>query len=245
MTRDQAREILLLYRPGTADAEEPEVIQAMAVARGDPELARWFEQHAAFQSAMRAGFRQIPVPEYRKRELLAGRKIIRPVAWWQTPVWLAAAAAVLMLVAGLAVFWLRPGVPDRFADFQAMMVSKALNPAYAMDWTTNSMPALRQSLAHRGAPADYAVPRGLAGLPLTGGAALTWRTNPVSMVCFDRGDKQMVFLFVMNRSALKDPPPEKPLVGRVDALMTVSWVSGDKAYLLAGPEEANFLQKYL
>lgn len=244
MNSDQAKEILLLYRPGTADAEDPEIVEAMAVARRDPELARWFERHVAFQSAMRTSFRQIAVPEHLKLELLAGRKIIRPSVWWQRPVWLAA-AAVVVIALGLAAFWLRPTVPDRFANFQQMMVSKAENVAYAMDWPTNDMRALRTALAGRGAPANYEVPKGLARLQLTGGAALTWRANPVSMVCFDRGDKQMVFLFVMKRSALKDPPPEKPLVAKIDALTTVSWTSGDQAYLLAGPEEANFLQKYL
>jgi uncharacterized membrane protein YbaN (DUF454 family) len=241
---DQAREILLLYRPGTADAEDPEIIEAMAVARRDPQLARWFEDHVAFQSAMRASFRQIAVPDQLKLELLTGHKLIRPPAWWQRPVWLAAAAAVV-LVLGLAAFWLRPAVPDRFANFQEMMVSKAENVAYAMDWPTNDMPALRAALATRGAPANYDVPKGLASLQLTGGTALTWRANPVSMVCFDRGDKQMVFLFVMKRSALKDPPPGKPLVAKIDTMMTVSWTTGDQTYVLAGPEEANFLQKYL
>lgn len=245
MNREQAKEILMLYRPGTADAEDPDIVQAMAVARQDPDLARWFEQHLAFQTAMRAGFRQLQVPEHLKLELLAGQKIIRPAVWWRQPVWMAAAAAVVVLCVGIAALWLRPATPDRFLDFQQTMVSKALNPAYAMDWTTNNMAALRQSLASRGAPSDYEVPRGLSRFSLTGGGALTWRTNPVSMVCFDRGDKQMVFLFVMNRTALKDPPPASPVVGRINAMVTVSWVSGDKAYLLAGPNEAGFLQKYL
>jgi hypothetical protein len=65
------------------------------------------------------------------------------------------------------------------------------------------------------------------------------------MVCFDRGDKQMVFLFVMKRAALKDPPPAKPLITRIDALTTVSWTTGDRTYLLAGPQDADFLRKYL
>ena len=234
----------MLYRPGTADAEDPEIIEAMAVARRDPELARWFERHVAFQSAMRAGFQQIAVPDHLKVELLTGLKIIRPSVWWQRPVWLAA-AAVVVLALGLAALWLRPAVPDRFVNFQEMMVSKAENVAYAMDWPTNDMSALRTALATRGAPANYDVPKGLARLQLTGGAALTWRANPVSMVCFNRGDNQMVFLFVMKRSALKDPPPERPLVVKISAMTTVSWTKGDEAYVLAGPEEANFLQKYM
>ena len=84
-----------------------------------------------------------------------------------------------------------------------------------MDLVTNDMRQIRQFMAQRGAPADYHVPRGLERLQLTGGGRLTWRNNPVSMVCFDRGDKQMLFLFVMKRSAVKDPPPKTPRVAEV------------------------------
>ena len=55
----------------------------------------------------------------------------------------------------------------------------------------------------------------------------------------------MLFLFVLNRSAIKDPPPAAPRLAKVNALLTASWTQGDKAYVLAGPEEVNFLQKYL
>jgi len=89
------------------------------------------------------------------------------------------------------------------------------------------------------------VPRGLKQLQLTGGGLLRWRSQPVTMVCFDRGDKQMLFLFVMARSAVKDPPPETPQVVKVNKLLTAQWSQADKTYLLAGPEEADFVRKYL
>jgi hypothetical protein len=65
------------------------------------------------------------------------------------------------------------------------------------------------------------------------------------MICFHRGDQQMLFLFVMNRNAVKNPPPDSPTFVKVSKLSTVSWSDGDKTYFLAGPEEPNFLQKYL
>ena len=243
MTPSQAKEILLLYRPGMADAEDPQVVAAVDLVRRDPELARWFERHLAFQNAMRATFRQIGAPAHLKAALLAQQKIVRPSLWWQRPVWLSAVAA-LVLILGLAVLWLKPAGPNRFANFQARMVSTALRE-YRMDLVTNDMRQLRQFIAGKGAPSDYQLTKGLEQLSLTGGGCLQWRSHPVAMVCFNRGDDQMLFLFVMKRSALNDPPPAAPQVSKVTDLQTVSWSQGEYTYILAGPEEPQFLRKYL
>jgi hypothetical protein len=243
----EAKEVLLLYRPGTADTAEPQMAAALELARRDPELGRWFDEHRAFQKAMRAKFQQIEVPAHLKSSLLIqGRVqpgIVPSRLWWRSPVWLTATVAVLLLL-GMVGFWLKPHGPDRFADYQARMVSEAQRE-YRMDLVTNQMQQIRRFMASRGAPADYHVTRGLEHLQLTGGGCLTWRSQPVAMVCFDRGDKQMLFLFVMNRSAVKDPPPPTPQLAKVRQMLTASWTEGDNTYVLAGPEEVEFLKKYL
>jgi hypothetical protein len=241
----QAKQVLLLYRPGTRDAEDPEIRQAMELARQDPELGQWFAQHLAFQSALRAKFRSIEVPDHFKVALLAQQKIVRPSFPWRSPVWLAAAAIFLVLF-GLAGFWFRPSVPDRFAQYRETVVSAAVR-MYGMDIETREMTQLRPFFAHKGAPADYDVTEGLARLPLKGGGLLRWRGNPVSMVCFDRAGATL-FLFVMKRSALKDPPPVSPPsaeLAQVDGLLTASWTRGEDIYVLAGPQEPGFAEKYL
>jgi hypothetical protein len=247
VNRSEAKEVLLLYRPGTADAADPQVAEALALARRDLELGRWFDQHVAFQKAMGAKFRQIEVPAHLKTSLLiqgaAQTQVPPSQAWWRSPLWLTTAVAVLLLL-GVAGVWLKPRVPDRFANYQARMVSQALRE-YRMDLVTRDMQQLRQFMAVRGSPADYRLTQGLERLQLTGGGLLTWRSHPVSMVCFDRGDKQMLFLFVMKRSAVKDPPPETPQLTRVREMATASWSHGDNTYILAGPEEADFVRKYL
>jgi uncharacterized membrane protein YbaN (DUF454 family) len=243
MTFPEAKQVLLLYRPGTADAQDPEVAAALALVKQDPELRRWFDQHCAFQQAMRRKVRQIAPPPGLKARILGAHKVIRSRVWWQNPVWLAAAAAVVLL-ATLALFWLRPRVPDQFADYQHRMVGAALRD-YRMDVVTNNMEVVRRVLSEKGAPADYAVPPRLQQLALTGGGALRWRSNPVAMVCFERSTNQMMYLFVIHRSALKDPPPAAPRVAKVNKLMTASWTQGDNSYVLAGPEDPEFLQKFL
>ena len=215
----------------------------MAVAHRDPELGKWFDQHQAFQMAMRAKLREVQAPEHLKAALLAKPKIVPlPRLRWQHPAWLAAAAVIVVLLS-LAAFWPRQRIPDRFSDYRLTMVVAAENP-YLMDVTNSDMRVLRAKLAQKNAPAGYALTPGLAKLQLTGGVALKWRNNPVSMVCFDRGNKQMVFLFVLSRSALKDPPPEKPEVRTVDGLTTASWSRGELTYVLAGQPERDF-DRYL
>ena len=242
MTRTEAQKVLMLYRPGTADAEDPHVAQAMEVARRDPELARWFENHCRFQQALRAKLREMEAPAHLKMAVLAGQKLVPLHSWWQKPVWLAAAAAIILLLT-LLPFHPPTMIPDRFANFRDMMVSIALKD-YRMDWETNDMGRLRQLMASKGAPADYEVPPALDKLKLTGGAALAWRSQPVSMVCFDEGHKRMLFLFVMHDAGLKDPPPSAPALAKVSSYLTASWRSGDKTYVLVGPDEPAFKQYF-
>ena len=58
MNSREAKEILLLYRPRTADANDPEFSEALALAKKDPELATWFEQHCTLQTAVMTGWRR-------------------------------------------------------------------------------------------------------------------------------------------------------------------------------------------
>ncbi len=247
MTAAQAKQVLLLYRPGAADNVEPEMRQALELAGQDYELGRWFEEHRAFQKTVRKKLRDIQPPPHLKTLLLARcpapALVVPPRAAWRVPVW-ASALAVAMLLLGLAALVFRSPRTDRFVHFQERMVSVALRE-YRMDMETDDMGQVRQFLAQSGGPADYLVPRGLQRLKLTGAGLLRWRNHPVSMVCFNRGDGQMLFLFVMNRSAVKDPPPARPRLEKISDLVTASWSAGDKSYVLAGPEDAAFADKYL
>lgn len=257
MTSQEAKQILLLYRPGTADALDPEVAAALELARRDPEVRRWLEQHVEFQLAMRARFRDIEVPgaglviarlnqrfRAEQPETRANPAVVTSVvAWWRRLTWVGAAATLAALLV-LIFFWLQPVRPDRFADYQRMMVSTALR-GYNMECATNDMPPLRRYFEAKGAPGDYSLAPGLGKLRLLGGTALTWRNHPVAMICFDLPDNQKVWLFVLNRSAFKDPPAATPAESKISTLMTTSWTEGDKTYVLAGPPEAGFTRRYL
>lgn len=242
MTRSEAKQVLLLFRPGGSHADDPEMAQALEQVRHDAELRHWFDEHCALQATVRAKFNEIEVPADAKARLLAAQKIVRPNVWWRQPASWAAAAVVAVLI-GLSTVWVKPRTPDRFADYQSRMVRTVLRE-YRMDIVTNDMRQIRRFMAAQGAPADYVLPTGLEQLQLTGGGLLRWRSKPVAMVCFNRGDNQMLFLFVLDHSAVKDPPPEVPTLSKINKLLTASWTGDGKTYILAGSEEADFVRKY-
>jgi hypothetical protein len=243
MNPEQAKSVLTLYRPDSGDAGDPSIRTALAQVERDPELKQWFDRHCAVQLELRQKFRAIPVPANLEEKIVAEAKVVRAGSLWRRPAWLAAAAAVALLL-GLSALWLRPRPQARFADCRSRLVRTVLRE-YRMDLLTNDHGPIRAYLASHGAPSDYALTKGLEGLSVTGAGLLRWHNHPVSMVCFDRGDQQMLFLFVINHAAAADPPPAKPVLTKVNKLLTASWSQGANTYVLAGPEDPGFARKYL
>ena len=79
-----------------------------------------------------------------------------------------------------------------------------------------------------------------------GGAVLRWQNKTVSMVCFDLGNHNDLFLFVASRADLPDAPPtSEPQFTNIGKLTAASWSTGDRTYVLAGPGDEQFVRRYL
>ena len=246
MTSQLAKAILLRYRPGTADANDPEFAEALAQAKRDSELGRWFAQQQAFHITIRDRFRQLPAPADLKENILAGyRPAPIPVRWQQPAFQALAAAAAIMLLIGVALFWSQPREDRSFAAFQSRVVRNAQR-GYAMEITTTNLSEIRRFLEAQGAHADYVLPAPLERLPGDGGAVLRWRNKPVSMVCFDLGNHNDLFLFVASRADLPDgPSTSEPQFTQIGRLTAASWSAGERTYVLAGPGDEQFVRRYL
>lgn len=261
MTRAEAKRILAACRPDRPETHDPLVIEALALAQRDPELQRWFEQHAAFQSALRESFHRLPVPGDLAERLLAAHRApagslastvasatapgaprvrrLWPVAWRRV-----ALAAAVLLLAALSLVVFRPGrAEDSFATFRARMVRSVLRE-YRMEIVTNDMAQIRQFLATNQAPADYEVPGGLARLAPVGAGLLSWQGQRVSMVCLDSGQNDIFFLFIVDPRAVRRPPPAQPEFTRVNKLATASWTRGGRCYVLAAARDLDTLRRY-
>ncbi|HUD48954.1 MAG TPA: hypothetical protein VMR33_19130 [Candidatus Baltobacteraceae bacterium] len=245
MTREQARKTLLLYRPGTADAADPDIAEALALAGQDPELARWLEQHCAQQGILRAKIRQIPVPAGLKEQIISERRIFTQRRFLRRTLTLIA-ASVAVILAGWwgAVLWQLPPNDDTFSNYRQRMISGALR-GYSMDFESSNAKQIRAYLAQQKTAEDYVLPAGLQKATATGCAIKTWQGARVAMLCFrtgrplPSGGNSDLWLFVVDRTSVKGAPAGgSPQFAQVNKLMTATWTQGDKLYLLgtAGDE---------
>lgn len=255
MTRDEARRTLSLFRPWTNDAEAPEFAEALALTRQDAELGRWFAQHCAAQSAIRAGFQSISPPAGLKEQIISEHKARVRAAKWGNPRTIAATICVLTALVVICVWFLRSPYGESGTDFTAYrsrMVRTALSPSYSMDLETNSTPAIRAYLAQHQATSNYALSQPLTTTTATGCGVLNWQGHRVTMVCFHSGrplppgEKTDLFLFVMDRDAAPNAPKSgQPQFAQVNRMLTASWTQDGMVYLLAAPGDEEFLKKYL
>jgi len=251
MTNEQAKQILQLYRPGTADATDPEFAEALAACERDAELKQWFAHHCALYAAIRSKFKKIAVPEALKEQIIAER----PVP--QTPVWqklVLAGGAVALAVIALVVLKpnIRPPEPHDFATYRNSM-GKLTSGYYAMDTNSSDLSVIRTYLAERKSIADFILPENLQnGAKALGCVATTWQGKPVSMVCFasgrptDPNQPSDLWLFISGDDiATESPKTSTPAFAKYADLITASWKVGNRTYILAAKGIEQFLEKYL
>ena len=251
MNRDEAKTILLLYRPGTADAGDPEIAAALALAKQDPELTRWLVEHCARQEAVRAGFRKITAPAGLKEQIISEQAAHEKMLFWRQRAVLAVAAVVVALVVLTPLWFQHRGQDDTYANYRNRMASVALR-GYSMELATNNPASVRAYLAQNDAPSDYVLPAPLEKAALTGCAIESWQGAKVSMICFRTGkplppgEQSDLWLFVIDRSRVKDAPPagSRQMI-QISRLRMVTWTEGDKLYVLGMAGDEQTLRQFL
>jgi hypothetical protein len=253
MTENEAKEILRLYRPGTADKDDASFAEALALCERDAELKKWFAEHCALYSAIRAKFKQIAVPEGFKEQIIAERKVHTAVPVWQKAVLVAGAVAVLALVVSQILFNRRPSEPHDFATYSGSMVRYA-NGYAVMDTNTTDLNVIQQFLGQKDSIADYVLPEKLQkNAKAAGCVATTWQGKKVSMICFETGRPLKpgfpsdLWLFITDRSAASGTPTSAtPQFKEYEnGIAAASWTIGNRTYVLATQGDKEFLSRFL
>jgi hypothetical protein len=251
MSNLEARQILALFRPGTADEQDDAFDAARQLAKSDPDLARWFEEHCEAYLILRQKFRSIRIPPGLKEQILSERKIQRPFFQRYWGPLLAVAAAVALLIGIESGYLPLLLSPHSYPAYRQRMTEEALG-GYYMDLLSKDPVAIRKFLAEKKAPADYSLPAGLQSAAVVGCAVASWQSNAVSLICFktgrplEPGVQSDLWLFVTERNTVPNaPPPGGPLIARVKKATTATWSDESKVYLLAVAGDEAFLRKYL
>lgn len=244
MNNQEAKLILQAYRPGGADASDAFFAEALEQARKDPELQKWFAEETAFNSRVQARLENaIPIPAGLKSNLLALRKTVPVTPWWSRPANLALAAAILVM-AGLAILFLFPQRPAQLEAFRETMAQHSLQMQDHVEFQSHDLAQIEQWLRGSGVKTDFNLPATLQGGVPQGCRIVDWNGRKATMVCFMVNGAHMD-LFVMDRSGLPEFPENgAPQFAKADGLMTATWASGSKVYLLTGENE-ELLQKIL
>jgi hypothetical protein len=247
----EAKRILALFRPGSADETDPTFEQARQLAKTDPELARWFDAHCETYLVLQRKFHAIPIPPGLKEQILSERKIHRSVfqRHWRPLLALAAVVAFLLGIdAGFGPFH---GATNRYAGYRKRMIKSALG-SYYMDLTAVDPVRIRDFLKENNAPADYPLSAGLKSAPVVGCVVSSWQGNPVAMICFKSGrplppgDQSDLWLFVTRRQTVANGSASSaPVIARVNKAITASWSDDHNNYLLAVVGDEALLRKYL
>lgn len=236
MNREEDKYLLRAYRVGGQDANDSQFCEALERLKQDPELARWFAEEQAIDSRIADKLGVFPVPRDLKAQLLAARKILRPVPWWRKPVRLAAAAAAIAVLVGTIATWFSLAAREKFGDFRSFAAAMTATRTDLLDFTSRDPNEIKQSLANRGeAPADFVIPAGLNRRPGIGCCVMNWRGEKVSMVCFELENRKVAHLFVVDRARLRQSPSEgAQAVASNMGITTVAWSDAKNVYVLAG-----------
>jgi hypothetical protein len=249
VNNQEAKEVLMLYRPGIADEDDPEFAQALTVARQDPELSQWFAEHCAIQEALCGKFRQIPIPEGLKEQIISERPM-PPVNPIRSRVALVAAAVIIVFLIGSVLqVYLQPHEDKTIVGLRHRVSHVVARSYPEMDLVTSNLGEVRGYLATKGQE-NISLPGPLEKTATTGCALLHWQNKPVAMICFNSGRTAQtkepdLFLFVASRSDVPGSPrPGRPELVKTNKLLSATWSSGDKTYILLARGSDNFLRDY-
>jgi len=161
MNHQEAKNILQLYRPNGADANDSDFAEALQLAEENEALKAWFESEVAFDQAFAgkltaitppAGFRERILAEApRQDQELNSQKVV----WWQSAApWSAAACFLLLGIIGILLFknpeQLRPDSQTAITSNVSKQAQPALQPALSSTISKqakSSVPALAHYVA--------------------------------------------------------------------------------------------------
>jgi hypothetical protein len=241
MTREQAKEILSLYRPNGGDSDDPFFVEALERADSDPDLKKWFAEQQAFDTRMAGAIGSIIPPEDLKKQLL--RSVRQPREWWNRPLRRLelAAAACIALTIGLVALWTH----DRGSGMSVR--DRAIEASWGgerhVNLETSNLAEIRRFIAAHDSRGDFKLPPELTAMRPRGCSLLNVDGKKVPFVCFVDETKHL-HLVVLDKNVCAVSPSETPEFDRWNSMQLTTWTQGDLTFVLTGMRPVDFVKKF-
>ncbi len=243
MKSNEAKPLLEAYRPGGADAQDPQFQEALKQVGRDPELADWFADQRDFDTAFAANLKAVATPADLKDAILAAGRIVKPRLWqdWRVRVTAAAAGVVLLAVAGGLLGTIKA---EHFPEFRAQLIEQAWDGQAHLDFESSDVQHIKLWLARQGVSPEFALPQGLRDTRIVGCRLVEVDERQVPMLCLADGPRHL-HLFVVDETRFADLPPQgAPDFQKCGAWRTTSWQQGGQTYVLTGMKYHTFVNKF-
>ena len=204
MTREEAKEYLSVVRPNGADAADPDLREALELAKKDSELGSWLARQLEFDEMLIETFSSIHPPEGLRENILESiEKPVRPVQFWRMG-WLALAAAVVLAALLLSQrFDLFRGPSEPFRSFYAdALAMVGVKPMPKLDLETPSLRTAETFIEQHDAPTLSEFPQKLQAMATAGCRVFVWRQHPASLTCFRLPSGYLLHVVVISEDAL-------------------------------------------
>lgn len=188
MNNEEAKFVLHAYRPNGADAGDATFSSALEQAKQDPALEKWFAAQQAFDRAMCAKLGSVVPPESLRASILAGAKVSQPrsrISWWRSPVPVALAASMALLLAVGIAFWPASASAEQIAAFA---ISDVLRGAHEGPEGLEAA-ELQSTLSQADRPLGGGVRLDFAALREKGCRTIRFDGRDLLEVCFKRNGK--------------------------------------------------------
>lgn len=242
MNREEAKSILGTYRPGGADAADPQFAEALRLVERDAELKSWFQEQRAFDSVIAGSLKDLAVPADLKTSILAGRVIVRVPLWRDSRVRVAAAAAVALMVAlGSSKY---VGARASFSKFREKLIAEAWAGDRHVDFESSEWKEVSRWLAAQNVSNNFNLPPALGDLRVHGASVVDLDGRRIPCVCLADGPRHL-HLFVVTGAEFSDQPQDgMPDFEKCGGWKTASWQQGEKTFVLTGMKYQTFVSKF-
>jgi hypothetical protein len=244
MKNEEAKFVLHAYRPNGADAGDATFSAALEQAKQDPALEKWFAAQQAFDRAMCAKLKGIAPPENLRASILTGAKVSQPNAganWWRSPVPMAVAASIALLLAVGIAFWPTSASAEQIAAFA---IDDTLRQSHA-GMEGPEAAELQALLSQADRPLSVGVPLDFAALRANGCRTISFQGRDLLEVCFKR-DGKWFHCYVARaadfpRLAGKLPPTFTDKAGASAA----AWSDGQHIFVVASKAGRDAIQQLM